>query len=237
MRRYLAGAESIRHALNEGRSVRVVLVQRDDVTSPVAELVREAEARGITLWRGGPGDLRRMSRTSEVPDAIAMLGPEPEADLDGLLGRGGITWLVHRAAYPSNVGFVVRTAEVSGADGVVIDGAWNHEDRGRIRHVSMGASMLLPVLFHDTHEVLDRARHLGVRIVAIEDVGACAPWDTDLRGPVLCIIGGERDGIDASVLARCDQVVRVPMAGFVPSYNLQAAMSAIATERLRQLFT
>jgi tRNA(Leu) C34 or U34 (ribose-2'-O)-methylase TrmL len=29
--------------------------------------------------------------------------------------------------------------------------------------------------------------------------------------------------------------MRLPMAGFVPSYNLQAAMSMVAYERLRQL--
>lgn len=237
LRRYLAGHEVIGRALEGGEPVRVLLVRADDASSPTEDLVRRAEAAGVQLWRGSEGDLRRMGREAEAPAVIAMLGPDPRADLPSLLGRGGVTWLVHRAAYPSNVGFVVRTAEVSGADGVVIDAHWNHHDRGRIRHVSMGASLLLPVLFHDTREVLDCAERLGVRRVAIEDVGACAPWETDLRGPLVCIIGGERDGIDASVLARCDQVVRVPMAGFVPSYNLQAAMSAIASERLRQLAT
>jgi tRNA G18 (ribose-2'-O)-methylase SpoU len=170
-----------------------------------------------------------------VPSAIAMLGPPPEATLVELLGRGGITWLVFRAAYPSNVGFLVRTAEVSGADGVVIDAQWNHDERGRVRHVSMRASELFPVLFEGTERVLDEAARLGVPVVAIEDVGGKAPFEVDLCGPLVCIIGGERDGIAPEVLARCQHIVRVPMAGFVPSYNLQAAMSAVAVERLRQL--
>lgn len=237
MRQYLAGHGPISQALDALDPVRVLLVRADDVSDCTAALVRRAEATGARIWRGSDGDLRRMGRGPEVPNVIAMLGPEPECDLAALLARAGITWLVHRAAYPSNVGFVVRTAEVSGADGVVIDASCNHHDRGRIRHVSMGASLLLPVLFHDTREVLDVAERLSVRRVAIEDVGACAPWETDLRGPLVCLIGGERHGIGESVLARCDHVVRVPMAGFVPSYNLQAAMSAVATERLRQLAT
>jgi tRNA G18 (ribose-2'-O)-methylase SpoU len=37
------------------------------------------------------------------------------------------------------------------------------------------------------------------------------------------------------VLDSCDLVVRIPMAGFVASYNLQAAVAAIAAERFRQL--
>jgi tRNA(Leu) C34 or U34 (ribose-2'-O)-methylase TrmL len=37
------------------------------------------------------------------------------------------------------------------------------------------------------------------------------------------------------VLAAADRVLRLPMRGFIPSYNLQAAMAAVALERLRQL--
>jgi tRNA G18 (ribose-2'-O)-methylase SpoU len=49
------------------------------------------------------------------------------------------------------------------------------------------------------------------------------------------VVGGERDGLAHELLAQCDAVVRIPMAGFVPSYNLQGALSALAAERLRQL--
>jgi tRNA G18 (ribose-2'-O)-methylase SpoU len=49
------------------------------------------------------------------------------------------------------------------------------------------------------------------------------------------VVGGENGGVPEEVLARCDARVRVPMAGFIPCYNLQAAVSAVAVERLRQL--
>jgi 23S rRNA (guanosine2251-2'-O)-methyltransferase len=176
-----------------------------------------------------------MSRGVEVAEAIAMVGSDPRTDLDGLLARGGAVWLLHRAAYASNVGFAVRTAEVSGADGVIVDAAFNHEERTRVSHVSMGADRLLPVLWHATATALDAAARHGHRVIAIEDVGDRAPWQVDLTGPLVLLVGSERDGLDDTLLGRCDAVVRVPMAGFVPSYNLQAALSAVATERLRQL--
>jgi tRNA G18 (ribose-2'-O)-methylase SpoU len=49
------------------------------------------------------------------------------------------------------------------------------------------------------------------------------------------VVGGERHGIPKEVLAACDDAIRIPMWGFIPSYNLQAAMAAVACERLRQL--
>jgi tRNA G18 (ribose-2'-O)-methylase SpoU len=217
--------------------VQLILVRADDAAADTLALLAAAELRGVRIWRCSEGDLRRLGRGPESERAVALLGPPPTASLDELLGRGGLTWLLHRIAYPSNVGFAVRTAEVSGADGVIVDAEFNHEQRARIAHVSMGATRLLPVLFQATAEVLERARAANVMTVAIEDVGDRAPWEVDLRGPTLCILGGERSGLPAEVLARCRAHVRIPMAGFVPSYNVQGALAAIASERLRQLQT
>jgi TrmH family RNA methyltransferase len=134
------------------------------------------------------------------------------------------------------VGFTIRTAEVAGASGVVVTGEHGRDARSRASHVSMGADRLLPVIWQaDRASVLDALRESGSTLVGIEDVGEKAPWEVDLKGPVVLLAGNERSGLDPELLARCDRVVRVPMAGFVPSYNLQAAISAVASERLRQL--
>jgi 23S rRNA (guanosine2251-2'-O)-methyltransferase len=231
----LAGLDPIAAALRERADVRVVLVRADDSSEATAQLVQQAELRGARIWRGSAGDLRRMGRGPDAERAVALLGPPPTASLPELLARGGISWLLHRASYPSNVGFAVRTAEVSGADGLIVDAQFNHAERARIDHVSMGASRLLPVLFADTERALELAAQQGLRCICLEDVGAQAPWQVDLRGPLLCLIGNEREGIAPAILERCQAVVRIPMAGFVPSYNVQAAMAAIAVERLRQL--
>jgi 23S rRNA (guanosine2251-2'-O)-methyltransferase len=237
VRKQLAGFTAIESALAAHEPVRVLLVSRDDRSPETRTLIESARARGADIWLGGAGDLRRMSRGGASERAIAMLGPEPRTDLDGLFTRAGAVWLLHRASYPSNVGFAVRTAEVSGADGVVVEAAFNHDDRTRVSHVSMGADRLLPVLWHAAEPTLALAERRGYRAIAIEDVGTRAPWEIDLTGPVVFVVGSERDGLGASLLARCDAVVRIPMAGFVPSYNLQAAISAVAAERLRQLAT
>lgn len=234
-RSQLAGVRAIDRALGERRDVRVLLVRADDERAETRALVERAAALGVSIWRGSAGDLRRMGRGPDAHTAVALLGPPPTATLPELMQRGGISWLLHRATYPSNVGFAVRTAEVSGADGVVVDARYNHAERARIDHVSMGASRLLPVIFASSEEALAAAATSGVRCLAIEDVGSEVPWRVDLRGPVLCVIGSEREGIEPALLARCHASVRIPMAGFVPSYNIQAAMAAIAVERLRQL--
>jgi tRNA G18 (ribose-2'-O)-methylase SpoU len=234
-RRQLAGIVPIRRALHERTDLRVLLVRSDDPDPELAALIELATQRGVDIWRGSAGDMRRMGRGPDADRAVALLGPSPSASLDQLLERGGMVWLLHRASYPSNVGFAVRTAEVSGADGVIVDAQFNHEQRNRVDHVSMGATRLLPVVYATTEQTLELAKARGISCVALEDVGSQAPWEVDLRGPTVCIIGNEQSGITDPVLGECQHKVRIPMAGFVPSYNVQAAMTAIAVERLRQL--
>ena len=67
-----------------------------------------------------------------------------------------------------------------------------------------------------------------------EDVGTVEPWNADLTGDVLFVVGAEREGVSQEVLEACDEIVRLPMDGFVPSYNLQVAISVLAVEALRQ---
>ena len=217
--------------------MQVLLVPRS-ADDPATLLLREeAKARNIAVWEGSDGDMRRMSPSGEQSaPALAMVGPKLTQNLQELLSRGGVIWLLHRAAYPSNVGFCIRTAEVSGAEGVIVDATeFGHEQRSRVSHVTMGADRVMPVLWQSSEATLAAAKSAKLRIVAIEDVGQQAPHDVDLTGPVLMVVGNEREGIAPWLLNACDTVVRIPMAGFVPSYSLQAAVSAVAAERLRQL--
>jgi tRNA G18 (ribose-2'-O)-methylase SpoU len=124
---------------------------------------------------------------------------------------------------------------VSGADGIFLDAAFDGAARRSALRAAMHAERFFPVHWMPAAAVLDAALAAGVRAIAVEDVGTRAPWELDLTGPALFVIGGEGRGIPPAILARCETVVRVPMAGFVPSYNLQAAMAVVAAERLRQL--
>jgi TrmH family RNA methyltransferase len=234
-RRQLAGADEVAAALAGGAPLRLVLVARDAPPDARA-LAERARAAGARVLPASANDLRRMRRAG-APEGCALLGllgPDPGADPDEALAGPGAAWLLAGVAYAGNAGYAIRTAEVSGADAIFLDAALDGEGRRRALRASMHAERFFPVHWQAADAVVAAARRAGRRLVAVEDVGERAPWQADLRGRVLLAIGGERAGLAPALLARCDAVVRVPMAGFVPSYNLQAAMAAVAAERLRQ---
>jgi tRNA G18 (ribose-2'-O)-methylase SpoU len=213
-----------------------VLVRRG-AAGLAATLVERARAAGIPVRAASAADLRRMSAVEPPADVLGLVGADPGAPLEEALASGGAAWLLAGVAYAGNAGFAIRTAEVSGADAIFLDSSLDAAGRRRALRASMHAERFLPVHWLGAERVLEAARAAGRRVLAVEDVGARAPWEVDLTDAVLLVIGGERRGIPARVLARCDGALRVPMAGFIPCYNLQAAMAAVAAERLRQQAT
>ena len=146
----------------------------------------------------------------------------------------GVVWLLVGCAYPSNAGVVIRSAEVSGASAVVIASNFNRSERRDCVRYAMRVDRFFPVHFEDAEHTFSLAREAGRTIIAVEDTGKHAPWQVDLRGLLMIVVGGEEDGIPKTLLAQANQTVHVPMHGFLPSYNLQSAMAVVMGERLRQ---
>ncbi len=233
-RAQLAGPDEIEAALARGEPVRLLLASGCPRDARVAALVERARRDGIAVHAASGASLRRLSKTEPPAEVLALVGPDPGAPPERALAAGGAAWLLVGVAYPGNTGFAIRTAEVSGADAVFVDNDFDHEARREATRAAMRADRLMPVYWMPAPEVVRLARAAGHRVLALEDVGDAAPWDVDLTGPVLFVVGGERHGIPPELLASADRVLRIPMRGFIPSYNLQAALAAAALERLRQ---
>ena len=226
----ITGLAAVMEALEAGQTIDRVLVDRAHDTTALRAM---CEAAGVPLEEGSTNDLWRMSADG-AQVALALTGRPQHDTLDQVMAAGGCIWFFDGVEYSTNLGFAIRTAEVSGADAVVLNVSKTHEERRTIRRASMRADRFIPVIYTTTEAVLAAANDHNVRLVVAEDVGEQEPWDADLTGDVLLVVGAERDGVSAPVLEAADAVVKLPMDGFVPSYNLQVAVSVLAVEALRQ---
>ena len=230
------GVTEVSKAL-ESEEVTLVLFYRGSNDAEAMRLRDLAEERGITVRESSKSDMWRMSRVNDgerPPPILALVGRRPDATVAEILSSGGLCWLLDGARYPVNIGFTIRTAEVSGAQAVFVDGSLNHAEKKAARRASMKAHRFMPVHWVNGGEITLMAKEAGFRVISLEDSGELGPWDENLTGDILLVVGGERDGISDYILKESDSVIRVPMSGFVPSYNLQAPMAVVAAEALRQ---
>jgi 23S rRNA (guanosine2251-2'-O)-methyltransferase len=230
------GEDEILAAIDNNENISLILVKRDSETAKLQKILEYAESSGIKIIFGSENDLWRMSHDNSqgVPNALALVGRNPDLTLEEVFSNGGLVWLLAGAAYPVNIGFCIRTAEVSGASAVIVDAELNNPERSAAKRASMKAHRFLPVHWSSGLDAIKMAKKFGFRIIAVEDVGTSAPWDVDMTGDIILVVGGEKNGISSEILSESDEIVRIPMSGFVPSFNLQAPLSAVAIEAQRQ---
>jgi len=236
------GLDAVVTALQEmadgGEVVNLILARRDSDFEALSGLLAQANSLSVKVIEVSDNDISRMAVGvvvgQDIPEALALVGRTPNGSLEEVLARGGLVWLLHGITYTGNAGFSIRTAEISGADAVIIDADFSHDERRNAERQSVRAHRFIPTIWEKSEITVKKAKAAGFRIIAIEDVGEVEPWDCDLTGNILCVVGSERHGVPEWLLESADEVIRLPMTGFVPSYNLQVAVSVVALEALRQ---
>jgi TrmH family RNA methyltransferase len=133
--------------------------------------------------------------------------------------KGPLCVYLHGVGDPGNVGTVLRSAQAFGASCVALGPGCADPHSPKAVRASMGA--IFPVALA---RVSDLAELPGERIALLADAKESlrGPESGSLAGPVTLLVGAERDGLPADVVAACERVARIPIA----SESLNAAMAA-----------
>ncbi|MCW2615978.1 MAG: rRNA methyltransferase [Frankiales bacterium] len=183
--------------------------------------VRDVEAVRTLCARLAPDVLAALLSRAEPADVAHHTGVEatarrPEQDRDVLQRRTAPLVLLDAPRSPGNAGAVVRVAAAAGASGVATTGTLDPWHPTVLRG-SAGLHFALPVLHVESSEVSGPF----VVLDADGDPAAAVP-----EGAVL-VVGSERSGVGASLRARADLVLALPMRQGVSSLNLATAVAAV----------
>jgi len=166
----------------------------------------------------------------------AELKPRREWTLKELLATGP-TLLVALDSImdPQNLGAILRSAEVAGADGAILPEHRSAPLSPSAVKASSGASELMPIaLVSGMPSAVAEVKRAGVWCAALDVRGDTWPWDFDLTQRVCVVVGGEGQGVHRLVLDRCDVRLKLPVRGHVSSLNASAAAAALLYEVSRQ---
>ena len=163
--------------------------------------------------------------------AAAVVPPQPDRDRLRACRR---LLALPAVADAENLGQLLRTAAALGMDGVLLGPGPDPFSRRTVR-VSMGTAWKLPIWRHeDVWAALadwrDAAGESEIAAAALADPSVPVQ-DWRPRPRAALVLGPEGPGLEADALARCDRIVRIPMAGGVDSLNVAAA-GAILMHRL-----
>lgn len=143
--------------------------------------------------------------------------------------------VLDRVTDPHNLGAVCRSAEVSGATGVIVPAHGSAVVTPAVARSSAGAIEHLPIAV-----VTNLARYLQeVKGPELWVYGAAADahtsmWETDLASGVALVLGAEGRGLRPLVARSCDALVAIPTLGLVSSLNVSVAAALLLYEARRQ---
>jgi 23S rRNA (guanosine2251-2'-O)-methyltransferase len=136
---------------------------------------------------------------------------------------------------PQNLGAILRSAEVSGADGAILPEHRSAPLSPAAVKASSGGSELLRIAHvSGMPSAIAEVKRSNIWCVALDPRGEALPWEFDLTQPVCLVVGSEGEGVHRLVKERCDVRVRLPVKGHIASLNASAAAAALLYEVMRQ---
>jgi 23S rRNA (guanosine2251-2'-O)-methyltransferase len=141
--------------------------------------------------------------------------------------------ILHNIRSVYNVGSIFRTADAAGVSKIILTGYTPTpldrfgRERPDLHKVALGAEKSVPWEYiKNPFGAIAKLKSEGVRIVAVEqDSRAASLFKFKKAGkkPVALMVGNEVRGISKPLLAKCDEIVEIPMHGKKESLNVSVA--------------
>ena len=129
---------------------------------------------------------------------------------------------------PHNLGAFLRSADATGADGIIIGKNRSVSLNATVAKVSTGAIEHVPVCqVTNLSRTLEQLQKQGYWVVGTDMHDAVDYRQVDYNMPVVLVVGSEGFGISRLVLEKCDYKVTIPMVGHVNSLNASVACAVM----------
>lgn len=136
---------------------------------------------------------------------------------------------------PHNLGALIRTALCAGVDYILIPKDRCATPSSTVSRSSAGAMEHANIfMITNTASILRSLKENGVWISGLDAKGDTSLFDSDLKGNIALVIGGEHKGIRPGVKKECDFLLSIPNQGNINSLNASVAGGIAMYEAFRQ---
>lgn len=237
----LEGEHLVSEALDAGvRMTTVALASRllaraDGTDERERQLAERLKAHGARVLSVSESVMAAMSPVQTPSGIVAIAEFEPPPLDQAVRGTLPLVGILAAVQDPGNLGAVIRTAEASGATGLIACAPSADPYGWKALRGAMASTFRLPVPERVAlHDALLTARRRGLVIAAAVPRGGTPMHEFDFRRPLALMLGGEGPGLGADELVHADEQVTIPMQPPVESLNVAVSAAVILYEAFRQ---
>lgn len=235
------GLRAILEAIDSGKEIEKVYIQKEIQGSLAKALQHKINEHHISYSYVPVEKLNKLSKFQNHQGAVAKISSITFQDLDSLLEelddskRAPLLLLFDQISDVRNLGAMLRTAECTGVDAVILPSHGNAPINADAIKTSAGAAFKLSIC--KVNHILDAVYQLkahDIQIVSITEKTDISVYDIDYTSPTAVIMGSEDKGISNSVLKNSDHRGKLPLLGDIESLNVSVACGATLYEVVRQ---
>ena len=234
------GIRAIIEAIQAGKEVDKVFIQQEASGELMKDLMKVLKRANVNFSYVPVEKLNRLT-PSNHQGAVATISPISFYNLEKLIeeviesGKKPLFLILDAISDARNFGAIIRTAECTGVNGIIVQKAGSAPVNGDTVKTSAGAVFNIPIC--KVEHIKDAIFHLqgsGIKTVAATEKTEQTIYDINLNEPVAIIMGSEDRGINPSVLKIVDEKAKLPMYGTIGSLNVSVACGAFLYETVRQ---
>lgn len=238
----VAGKHSVTEALKSGRTINKIWIAENAQKHLTLPIIAEAKKLGIVIQHVDKRKLDQMVPGVQHQGVVAQTAPYAYVEVDDLLkaaeekGEPPFLLLLDEIEDPHNLGSILRTADCTGAHGVILPKRRSAQITATVSKTSAGAVEYVPVArVTNLGQTIDQLKEMGVWVVGTVVDAVQELYDTEVfDGPVAIVIGNENKGMGRLIREKCDVLVKLPMAGKINSLNASVAAGVVMYEVLRR---
>ena len=237
----IEGRNSVLEALKAGRTIDKILVVKGEREGSIKQILGLARELKIVIQEVERSKLDMISTTQSHQGVIAYAAVKQYVELDDILkiaeekNEPPFIILLDELSDPHNLGSILRTADATGAHGVVIPKRRSVGLTATVSKASAGAIEYVPVArITNMVQTIEYLKSKNIWVVGTDLTGEKSFYNSDLRGPIALVVGSEGEGIGNLIKQKCDFMVNIPMKGSISSLNAGVAAAIVMYEILRQ---
>lgn len=234
------GLRAIIEAINANSTIDKVFLQKGLKGELFQELEFAIKKNGVNASYVPIEKLNKLT-TNNHQGAVAQISPITFHDLETLVentiasGATPLFLLLDQISDVRNFGAIIRTAECTGVNGIIVQKKGGAPVNGDAIKTSAGAVFKIPICKVDhIKDAMFYMQASGIKVIAATEKTDNTIYDISLKEPCAIIMGSEGRGINPSVLKLVDAKAKLPLLGDIESLNVSVACGVFLYEVLRQ---
>ncbi len=234
------GIRSVKEAIESEKSLNRVYIQRGLKGASAFDLIKTLNKKEIEISYVPIEKLNRFT-VKNHQGVVATIAPIKFLAIDQLSKivekkKDSCQILIlDQISDVRNFGAIVRTAECSGVDCIIIQSSGSAPVNGDTIKTSSGAVFNVPICkVSHIKDAIFLLKQLNIKIYGATEKAEKNIYQADFKSSQAIIMGSEGKGLSKSIVALCDELIKIPLLGKIESLNVSVACGTILYEIVRQ---